>query len=245
MVTTSYPLMGVLVDFQHAICVENPLTSKGIPIIPVAKRKYLSVDLLTDEAMSHRTAAEAAAKALERGEPVASSSELPSGASLPRALYRHDLESFFYALVFLLVGIRDAEDVHYEFRRIGLDHWLTESVADVRAAKIAFINAGKGAYRSEEDPMEVDTKGVEGAKPKEPEVGALKEDQKLEGIPLVTRWLVPLAALIKSGWDARREFEERQEKGSVPEGETFDEVTLGGHLTYEKFMKVLSPWGDL
>lgn len=242
MVNASNHSEGVLANFDNAICVENPTTSKGIPIAPIANPKFLSVDLLLSETPDDVTSTSA---------PSSSSKTTPSSRQ-PVALYRHDLESFFYVLVFILARFRGGKDT-----RLSLERWESSQPHKLRAAKLDFINAGEGAYLEEEDSSggallhwergstTFDVEPVEQEEEQSRRAASTQEGldgwERLDNIPLKRRWLVPLAALIKRGWDARRASEDTKGKSVPTKNEGFDYATLGGHLTYENFMKILDP----
>lgn len=113
--------------------------------------------------------------------------------------YRHDLEAFYYCLVWLVIRFRGGKDQYN-----ALEEWDSDGMR-ARQSKIAFVKAGDDILT------------------------------KYPDAPLLRRWVLPLGKLIRDGWAAR---EAAQAEGNA----TFDHATLGGHITYENFMKVLSIW---
>jgi hypothetical protein len=141
----------------------------------------------------------------------------------PQPLYRHDLESFFYALVWLVTQHEDGQPVvppHIPGWCVGAGpHWSA-----TYDAKKAFL-AGTGSQSLH-----------------------CKHE-------LARTWLPRLRQMFHSGyaaWDMIREppapiADVTRDSGAVAQNASapshaaaFDVETLGGHVTYEKFIEILA-----
>lgn len=133
----------------------------------------------------------------------------------PLHLYRHDLESFLFVLVWA--------SVHFDLQNkcrlpndAVLQAWNVRDVADFEPAQNA-----KRAFLMFPDRAEVVWKQC-----------------RPEFQPLLETWLKPLRAMFAKGISASNISEDDDPFVDTP-NVAFDNSTLGGHVTYEKFMTIL------
>jgi len=126
-----------------------------------------------------------------------------------QVLYRHDLESFLYALVWLVTHYEDGHPVVPPY--MDVSGWCLgegRHQSDVYDAKKAFLA----------DPTSQ---------------GLSCEHE------LARTWLPRLCQMFHTGYTARDVIREHPAPANSVTA-SFDIETLGGHVTYEKFMEVLT-----
>ena len=113
--------------------------------------------------------------------------------------YRHDLESFFYVLVWILTY----SGAGFSIKRHTLDTW--------HRGDWMRLNSGKRAFMS--------------------------TDLLLPEGPLTGIWLIPLQKMFYEG------FKAESRAMSPPNFEILDRETLGGHITYVRFIDIITRGG--
>ncbi|GLB43308.1 putative serine threonine-protein kinase Sgk2 [Lyophyllum shimeji] len=126
------------------------------------------------------------------------------GTEPPPHLYRHDLESFFYILVWAAFHYDFARKVQRPRTLAEFSAWDRESLLEAALAKMGFIASSRA---------------------KDPLFRRIPEDSK------------PLLPWMNSVWALFRDSDIAYEMNrNSPDR---DDLTLGGHITFENFMKAL------
>ncbi|TFY56338.1 hypothetical protein EVG20_g8966 [Dentipellis fragilis] len=134
----------------------------------------------------------------------------------PPHLYRHDLESFLYILVWAVV--------HYESngqerpRNSILENWTTGDLVDIQSQKMAYLSLAHAFSAI---------------------MGAITPAFK----PKLSQWISPLHLMFHQYKKTQEAKNVAVLLGRVPEG--WDEETAGGTISYEHFMKALGESPDL
>ena len=166
---------GVLVDFSMAVLDKDQKTGK-----------QLDHDSTQDIAPYYRAI------------------DLCQDDPLPRSLYRHELESFFYALCYIL-AYRAKVHEEYPLADCGNGTW-----EDIKSRKREWLKTSRTSSKPFPDE-----------------------------VSLQDAWIIPLMEIFRKGYDARDNYNPRG-VGTKKAGTGFDGETLGGHVTYEAFMRVLN-----
>ncbi|PBK91765.1 hypothetical protein ARMGADRAFT_1081184 [Armillaria gallica] len=136
--------------------------------------------------------------------------------------YRHDLESFFYVLVWAAIHFNLKEGTHTEIAHPVLAQWAADADEEAWQSKMSFLEnfeAGEAVFNL---------------------MGAEFDE-------LNVTWILDLREIFADGYGAFEDHHEIKSCGAqeVPSlrvrysDPAFDEKTLGGHVTFEKFMDIL------
>ncbi|KAK0207706.1 hypothetical protein IW262DRAFT_1529783 [Armillaria fumosa] len=131
--------------------------------------------------------------------------------------YRHDLESFFYVLVWTAIHFNLKEGIRTEIAHPVLTQWAAGDDQEAWQSKMSFLKD----FEASEAVFNL--------------MGSEFDELKVT-------WILDLKEIFADGYGALEGHPEAQSRGAQGEPSldlTFNEKTLDGHVTFEKFMDIL------
>lgn len=267
--------VGILIDLDIAHIVRPPkITNNQNAYMTPNEARNLQVKIDRSTTDVHTSQTRSVGTSTDQHSPITSvpASVLPGGTiafraldlcqdDLPQHMYRHDLESFLYVLVWMVMTYRPGHSTSYGFAED--DRRTRHASEDVSGQNVTLeTNSSSPTSAMLSQWHKGDWDDIRKSKEKFLHTSDISPTHS----PLSSTWLPALQAMFREGYKARRQskatmnsrayvaqhrtsgVQEATTRSNAPQtdeyAQEFDEETLGGHVTYEKFIAVLESGED-